>query len=253
MIYTLTAAGNTNTITSNTVKLTQNLGGVLKINWQLLYDGGSITSAIIYHSTDNSTWTALWDLGTLHGSTTEKVFYSYNEFIYAAVSFTAGQNTTDNGLRLKFDVNAYGLPDWPNVQVCREADLAAIMPRMVDTSNGFQTSYPDQMRLAKTRMEQLLRGKNINPYNLFTDGATSNPTVEGLRYPGALLTLYYANLDSSVVKSEEWSNEQKWLMEEFDRTFEDACSSGLLFADAICGDGIPEKSDSTRQPYMLRR
>lgn len=247
---------DTGTITTPTLDLTGyanpsgTFNSILKASWSLLYCNGTLSNITVSHSQDQSTWSDLWVVDSLT-DITEKVFYSFYPFIRITADYTAGTSTIDAGCRVQFNFDTYGLPNWSLVGACRNEDLQAIFPKRLDPDSNFQTTYPNQLRLAKTKIEGLLRGRGVDPNRLFTDGHNSTPTIPALRQPASFLVWWFINLDQAVSYNDAFKQEQDTLMQSFNDSFESALS-GLIQYDTD-NNGVPDADDRVIASVELYR
>ena len=180
--------------------------------------------------------------------------YAFPQYITAVYSYTPGADQHDVGGRVAVDCRVYGLPEWQNVRVCREADIASLAPVMFGANGGVDPT--PFMELAKRDIERSLRSRNINPDLLFTDGHPDNPTIEGLRTAGAYLVALFAMNEPGV----RWRKDDSWKMDverlaehyaaEFDRALEAGLPSITLDADT---DGVPDADEPAQHPVRLMR
>lgn len=244
------ASGN---YTSDTLKLVgySNAAGtrpaLLKVSWRQLAEDGALSAVVVQNSDDESTWVTLFSIGDPDTATvTEKTFYTWKQYIRITATYAAGSGTQDAGARLTVDFAVWSLPNWNGASVCRWEDLAAIRPSAVEPGNGMQPEWPDQARIAKTRLEIILRGRGIDPNRLLLDGHDTYPVVEGLAAAGAYLVLALI-LGSGAYRGEQVEKDREHYLEMFDSLMSEALESGLPMYDAG-GDGAPSADEAVTAP-----
>lgn len=220
---------------------------LMTVSWREMFNDGTISSVLIQHSDDNSTWATLWSIGSF--DTTEdsqRTLYSWKPFIRFSATYAAGSDTEDAGARLAVDFRIWSLPDWAAASICRWEDIAALRPMATDPADGMQAIWPDQARIAKRRIEVLLRCRNVDPNKLLLDGHESAPCVEGLITPGAYLTLALI-LGSGTYRGEQAEKDRAYYEQMFETTITEALESGLAIYDAD-GNGAPGEDEGLRDP-----
>lgn len=245
--------GASGSYTSETLKLVgySNAAGtrpaLLKVGWRQLAEDGTLSAVVVQHSDDESTWATLWSIGDPDAmSETERTFYTWKPYLRITAAYTAGASTDDAGARLSVDFTVWALPNWNKANVCRWEDIAAIRPSAVEPSSGMQAQWPEQARIAKRRMEIILRGRGIDPNRLMLDGHENAPVVEGLATAGAFLVLALI-LGSGAYRGEQVEKDRQAYLDMFDSLMAEALESGLPQYDAA-QDGSPATEDELTAP-----
>lgn len=252
-IATATAGAGTTSVLDlgDSLKASGTSPRVLRMDLSLFAEGGGFASVLVEHSSDNSTWTTLWNLSDLSGSDYRYV-YTWNRYLRVSWSYTVGTEAEDLGGRFQVRFRVFGMPDWYAARVCRWEHCQNIRPSWFDLDDGFPQEYPEALDAAKSRIEIMLKGKGLDPQKLFTDGHESQPVVIGLEHAGALATLVQIHQDSSFPRGDTWEVEQKALEVAFQQAFSQACASGLVLVDAGGGAAATDEDEAYAEPRLGR-
>ena len=206
---------------------------------------GDVSSLLVQHDTnpDFGTAATLWDVGDPDSATLSyKVLYSWNRHIRLSADYTASSSTIEDvGARLTVTGWVWGPPGWQTVSVCRPTHVRQLKSPIVDTSTGMPAEWSDAHALAKAHIENVLRGRGVDPNKLLTDGHNTRPCIEGLEIAGAALVVFYVLSGSKAVSSDLRTEEIGHFYDFATSQLELALTGGLLTEDVIA-DLSPDSS-----------